>query len=169
MPEVEVFTSAGVLAGTTERAPLSADGPDLLSPLQIVDSRWYPIDGTAPAHGGEAHVSPDDILVIVTPPLDITVHMTWHTLVLDIGPYRVTGEFATHPGFDPEKSIARPGGPFVPLREVTIKLLGDEAAIARRRHVHVNRYAVDEVNSSLVLAHFFPGARLVEPEAVSVP
>jgi hypothetical protein len=168
MPEVEVFTPTGVLAGSAEGVPLSNDGPDLLTPLQITESRWYPIDGSAPAHGGSANVSPDDILVIVTAPEDITVHMTWHTLVLDVGPYRVTGEFATHPGFDPEKSIARPSGPFVPLREVTIELMGDEAAIARRRHVHVNRYAVDQVTSSLVLAHFFPGARLVEPETAPV-
>jgi hypothetical protein len=31
----------------------------------------------------------------------------------------------------------------------------------------VNRYAVDRVTSSLMLGHFFPGARLVAQEAAS--
>ena len=78
-----------------------------------------------------------------------------------VGPYRVTGSLLTHPGFDPEKSIARPGGSFIPLTEVTIELLGHpEAGSAERAHVHVNRYAVDRVTSQIMLGHYFPGAQL---------
>jgi hypothetical protein len=39
---------------------------------------------------------------------------------------------------------------------------------AQRPYLHVNRYAVDRVTSSLMLGHFFPGARLVSQEAPDV-
>jgi hypothetical protein len=169
MPEVEIFTPTGVLAGTVDHAPLTNEGSDLLESLVLRDGRWYPIDGSPTSLPGETEIDSDDILVIVTPPPDMLVHMIWHTLALDVGPYRVTGEFATHPGFDPTKSIARPSGPFVALRGVTIELTGAvHATTASREHVHVNRYAVDQVESRLMLGHFFPGARLVVPETEPV-
>jgi hypothetical protein len=167
MPEVEVFTPAGVLAGLTVRAPLTSGGPDLLTPLAVQDGRWYPIDGGPPAHRVAAEVQPDDILVIVTPAVEMMVHMTWYEMVLDVGPYRVTGSMATHPGFDPAKALARPTSTFVGLRDVTIELIDrTDTATAKREHVHVNRYAVERVESTLMLGHFFPGARLVTPEAL---
>jgi hypothetical protein len=169
MPEVEVFTPAGVLAGLTVRVPLTNDGPDLLSPLAVQDGRWYPIDGSPPSHRVQARVPPDDILVIATPAPEMTVHMAWYTVTLDVGPYRVTGNLATHPGFDPARAIARPTSTFVGLRDATIELIDrDGAANAERPHVHVNRYAVERVASTLMLGHFFPGARLVPPEVVPV-
>ena len=167
MPEVEVFTPAGVLAGLTVRVPLTNDGPDLLTPLAVQDGRWYPIDGSPPTHRVESSVMPDDILVISTTPPEMTVHMAWFTVTLDVGPYRVTGSLATHPGFDPERALARPTSTFVGLRDATIELIDrDDGVTAERAHVHVNRYAVERVASTLMLGHFFPGARLVQPEAV---
>jgi hypothetical protein len=95
--------------------------------------------------------------------------MTWFSVTLDIGPYRVTGELATHPGFDPSRALARPGGIFVPLREARIELLAaDGAGAAERPHVHVNRYAVERVVSSLMLGHYFPGAALATPETATL-
>ena len=82
---------------------------------------------------------------------------------------RVTAMIATMPGFDPERALARPGSTYIPLREATIELLGrSDVAPAKRDHVHVNRYAVEMVSSSLMLGFFFPGARLATPEAVPV-
>lgn len=168
MVEVEIFTPTGVLAGGAAGAPLAPGGPDLLAPLTLCDSRWYPIDGTRPSHRGEAIVSPDDILVVVTPEPDLRVHMAWYSVTLEVGPYRVTGNLATHPGFDPARAIHRPSNGFVPLRDVTIELRDSPAAgVADRRHVHVNRYAVESVASTLMLGFFFPGARLVKQEPVS--
>jgi hypothetical protein len=164
--DVEIFTPTGVLAGSTDRIPLTNDGPDLAGPLPIEEARWYPLDGSRAAHRGGVTVAPDDILVIVTAEPELRVHMAWYSVALDVGPYRVTGRIPTHPGFDPARAIVRASGPFVALSDVTIEVASvDRASSASRPYVHVNRYAVDRVTSSLMLGHFFPGARLVAPEA----
>jgi hypothetical protein len=165
--EVEIFTPAGVLAGTTNRIPLTSDGPDLGAPLLIEDARWFPLDGAPATQRESVTVEPDDILAIVTEDPEVRVHMAWYSVALDVGPYRLYGRLPTHPGFDPARSIARPSGSFVALSEVTIEVAGcDRAATATRPYLHVNRYAVDRVTSTLMLGHFIPGARLVAQEAV---
>ncbi|HEY4226770.1 MAG TPA: hypothetical protein VGM49_00395 [Candidatus Limnocylindrales bacterium] len=169
MADVEIFTPVGVLAGTTSQVPLTNDGPNLASPLPVLDARWYPLDGSRASHRGTETVQPDDILLIVTPELDLRIHMAWYSVALEVGPYRVSGRLATLPGFDPARAIARPSGSFVALSDVTIEVVRQNvASSAARPHVHVNRYAVDRVTSSLMLGHFFPGARLVAQEAGAV-
>ena len=167
--ELEIFTSTGVLAGTVAHIPLTNDGPDLVQPLPVEDGRWYPIDGSRPTHRGESTVSPDDILLIVTPVPELKVHMAWYSVALEVGPYRVSGRLATHPGFDPVRALARPGSTFIALSDATIELAGrNEAGSAQRPYLHVNRYAVDRATSTLMLGHFFPGARLVAQESTPV-
>ena len=168
MAEVEIFTPTGVFAGTTEGAPLTNDGPDLASRLVLDDARWYPIDGTTPVHQGTASVDPDDILLIVTDAPEMKVHMAWYSIALEVGPYRVSGRLATHPGFDPAKALARPGGTFISLSDAVVELVDQDGGDkAERAHLHVNRYAVERVDSTLMLGHFFPGARLVAHEPVA--
>lgn len=167
--DCEIYTPTGVLAGTADVTPVTADGPDFAGPLAVLDARWYPLDGEEPSQRPAVNVAPDDMLVVVTPPPELKVHLTWYRIALEMGPYRVTGSLSTHPGFDPEKSISRPGGTFIPLSEVTIELMGrPEAGSAERPHVHVNRYAVDRVSSPIMLGHYFPGAQL-ETHQVPVP
>jgi hypothetical protein len=134
----------------------------------VKDGRWYPIDGTAPSHRGDTTVDPDDVLVIVTPEPELRVHMAWYSVALDVGPYRVSGRLATHPGFDPARAIARPTSGFVALRDATIELAAEPGAgMPERTYVHVNRYAVESVASALMLGFYFPGARLVKQEPVT--
>ena len=166
--DVELYTPSGVLMGTIAHVPLTSDGPDLVEALAVGETRWYPVDGSPPTQRGEVSVEPDDILLIITPEPELKVHMAWYSIALDIGPYRVSGRLATHPGFDPARAISRPGGTFVALSDATIELCGqDDAGSAHRDYLHVNRYAVDRVTSSLMLGHFFPGARLVNQEAAT--
>ena len=168
MADVEIFTPTGVLAGTTTGVPLTNDGPDLTQPLSVDDARWYPLDDSRPVHQSVASVLPDDILLIVTPEPDLKVHMVWYSIGLEIGPYKVFGRLGTQPGFDPDRAIARPGSAFVALSDATIELNGrDGVSSASRPYLHVNRYAVERVVSTLMLAHFFPGARLVPQEAAA--
>jgi hypothetical protein len=168
MAEVEVFTPTGVLAGLTAGVPLSHSGPDLTSALHVREGRWFPLNGSPPSERREMQVAPDDLLIIVTPPESILVHMTWFSVTLELGPYRVAGELATHPGFDPERALARPSGIFVPLRDARIELVDEAGAgVAERPHVHVNRYAVERVVATLMLGHYFPGAQLLTPAAVA--
>lgn len=167
MVDVEIYTPTGVLAGTTSGAPLTNDGSDLLEPLALDDARWYPLDGSRPDVRGVASVQPDDILLIVTPEPEVRVHMTWYSVTLDVGPYRVSGQLATHPGFDPARAIARPGSAFVAISDAAIELKGRDAGSASRPYLHVNRYAVERVRSSLMLGYFFPGAQLVAQESAA--
>ena len=168
MAEVEIFAPTGVLAGLTAGVPLTNAGSDLTSALRVREGRWFPLDGSPPSERRQSQVAPDDILIIVTPPESIFVHMTWFSVTLDLGPYRVSGELATHPGFDPERALARPSGIYVPLRDARIELV-DQAGVgaAERPHVHVNRYAVERVVSTLMLGHYFPGAQLLTPATVA--
>jgi hypothetical protein len=166
--DVEIYTPSGVLVGNMDHVPLSTDEPDLAGPLAVADTSWYPIDGSRPGQRGDVRVEPDDILLIVTPEPELRVHMAWYSIALDVGPYRVFGRLATHPGFDPSRSLLRPGSDFVALSDATIELGQDDAGTAQRAYLHVNRYAVDRVTSSLMLGHFFPGARLVAHDVATV-
>jgi hypothetical protein len=167
--ELEIFTPTGVLAGLVPRAPSAADGDALEQPLALNDVRAYPIDGGRPQQRDEATVAPDDILLIVTPEPELKVHLAWYSIVLEVGPYRVSGRLATHPGFDPARALARPGGTYIAISDATIELVGrDDEGTAERPYLLVNRYAVEKVVSSLMLGHFFPGAQLVAQEPVPV-
>jgi hypothetical protein len=169
MAEIEIYTPTGVVAGETAGVALTNDGPDLGSPLTVDEARWYPLDGGPPSQRGRVRVEPDDMLLVVTGEADMTVHMNLYPITLDVGPYRVSATIATLPGFDPERALARPGHTYIPLREATIELVGrGDVAPAQRTHVHVNRYAVETVATSLMLGFFFPGATFTKQEAVPV-
>lgn len=162
MTPIEIFTPTGVVAGTTSR-PEVVSQPDLRSPVPVEKTRWYPLDGTKPEHRGSVLVPPDDVLVVFVEEADITLHASWYAVTLEIGPYRVTGKMPTPVGFDPKKALARPGGAFVSLHDATIELMNrSDAGKADRALVHVARYAVERVESQLMLGFFFPGAQLFQ-------
>ena len=166
MAQLEIFTPTGVVAGTSHRDGL-AQSPDLRSPVPIDRARWYPTDGASPEHRGSVLVPPDDVLIFVTSDAEPTAHSTWYAMELEIGPYRVRARMPVVPGFDPARALARPGGAFVALWEASIELLGrPETGVALRDSVHVNRYAVERVASSIMLGFFIPGAELETPNVV---
>lgn len=159
MPQVEIFTSTGVVIGTTSRATVGNDDRGAPAPLPVEDGRWYALDGSEPERKGALVVAPDEMLLVVLAPPPFTVHAQWYPIALDIGPYHVDGRLPTVPGFDPARSMSRPTGPFVTLHDVGISLPSrPEGGVAERPHVHVNRYAVDRVTTNLMLSFFFPGA-----------
>jgi hypothetical protein len=83
-------------------------------------------------------------------------------VLLDSGPYTLEGDLATMPGFDPGRSLARPSGEFVLLRDVRLSLRGHpEAGVSVGEHCLVNRYAVEAIRADLMLGFFFPGAVMV--------
>jgi hypothetical protein len=161
MAQVEIFTPLGVVSGATLRPTLGVDDRGAPIAIPVERGRWYPLDGSKPEHQGSMIVAPDDVLLIVTAPPDFTVHASWYPIEIDVGPYCVEGRLPTSPGFDPARALARPGGAFVAIRDVVIKLRGrPDAGVAERSFAHVNRYAVDRVASTLMLGFFFPGASL---------
>jgi hypothetical protein len=159
MPQVEVFTPTGVVSGATSRATLESDGRGGATAVAVDGGRWYPLDGSAPEQRGRVQVAPDDVLLIVLDAPTFTLHASWYPIELDVGPYHVEARLPVAPGFDPARALARPGGPFVGLREVRISIVGrPDASVAERPFAHVNRYAVERVASNLMLGFFFPGA-----------
>ena len=106
----------------------------------------------------------DDLLVICDDTEDLPVHASWHPVELDIGPFHVSGELPTLPGYDPGRALSRPGGPFVLLREVRLDLLGHpEGGSVVRPHAFVNRYAVERFAADIELGFYFPGAHFLTP------
>lgn len=123
---------------------------------------FFPLAGGTAEGRGRVHLPTDDLLLVCPETQDLPIHATWHAVELDAGPYRISGELPTMPGFDPGRALARPGGPFVLLRDVRVELLGhSEAGRVRRPHAFVNRYAVDRVAADIDLGFYFPGARFL--------
>ena len=53
----------------------------------------------------------------------IAAHAAWHAIELEVGPYTVSGDLPTLPGFDPGRALTRPSGEFVMLRDVRLGLV----------------------------------------------
>ena len=160
---VDVYTNGGMASGIlartcTLREALSADDASRstrASGRASSDRRPVP-----PARS----TSPiDDILFAIAddepePP----VHAAWHHVLLDSGPYTLEGELATMPGFDPGRSLARPTGEFVLLRDVRLSLRGQPEAgrLGRRSRARQSLCASRAIRADLMLGFFFPGAAI---------
>jgi hypothetical protein len=158
---VEVYTSTGRASGQVGDA---ADGDlrDLLATkaqLLLVGVTWQGL-GDPPRPAEALSFAVDDIVFALAPgELNAPVHAAWHHVVLHAGPYVLEGDLATMPGFDPGRSLARPSGDFVLLRDVRVALVErPDSAIAVGDHALVNRYVVERIAADLMLAFFFPGA-----------
>ena len=160
---VEAYTAEGVATGVVSRPGPLRELIEGSRELVVEESRWLPLDGSGERAAGELTLLVDDMMLVVADEPDgIPVHAQWHSIELDAGPYRVSGEMPTMPGFDPGRALARPTGEFVLLRDIEIALIGrDDAGLVHHRSALVNRYVVDRVEADLMLGFFFPGAEMV--------
>ena len=159
---VEIYTAGGIAVGVLPRASHLRDALEAGESVRVEAVTWHPLDDSAAAQQEEVVLPPDDIhLATVEESEDLPVHAQWHDIVLDVGPYRVLGQLATMPGFDPGRALARPTGEFVQLRDVSVGLLGEDADGLSRPVALVNRYVVDRVEADLMLGFFFPGAQMI--------
>jgi hypothetical protein len=157
---VEIYTIGGMASGVlatagTLREALSAPGG-----LQLEHAAWQSHVDLAPRATGSMTLPSDDVLFAVSDDeRGGPVHVSWHHVLLEAGPYRLEGDLATMPGFDPGRSLTRPSGEFVLLRDVRLSLRDrPEAGVSIGDHALVNRYAVERVQADLMLGFFFPGA-----------
>jgi hypothetical protein len=157
---VEVYTIGGMASGVlarpgTLREALSADGE-----LRLDGAAWQSLNDPAPLSAGSLTLATDDILIAVADDEPGSpVHVAWHHVLLDAGPYLLEGELATMPGFDPGRSLTRPSGEFVLLRDVRLSIRDrPEAGVSMGDHALVNRYGVERIRADLMLGFFFPGA-----------
>jgi hypothetical protein len=160
--QVEAFTAGGIVSGALARPGGLHGDLEAEQPVDLDEATFYPLTGGAPEGRDRVRVASDDLLLVCPETQDLPIHATWHSVELDAGPYRITGELPTLPGFDPGRALARPGGPFVLLREIRVELLGSPGAgRVARPHAFVNRYAVDRVAADIDLGYYFPGARFL--------
>jgi hypothetical protein len=162
---VEIYGTAGVAIGIVARGGRLRDvlERDQAQDVVIERTTWHPLDGSPPQPHGELTVPLDDILIAVADDgEDVPVHVQWHDIVVDVGPYQVTGQMSTMPGFDPGRALARPTGEFVLLKEARIAMAGEpDGGAVEQRAAFVNRYVVDRVAADMMLGFFFPGATMV--------
>ena len=160
---VEIYAADGVAIADVARAGSLRELVEAGQELLLERVTWHPLDDGPARPAGDLSLAPDDIHVAASDaPEDGPVHAQWHDVAVDLGPYRVTGQMPTMPGFDPGRALARPTGEFVLLRDVEITLVGRESAgSVRQRSALVNRYVVDRVEADLMLGFFFPGAEMV--------
>ncbi|MBI2763740.1 MAG: hypothetical protein HYX54_08345 [Chloroflexi bacterium] len=143
----------------------SAD-TEAMTPVSIDHATWHPLAGGAAERKGHVRLDSDDVLVLWADGQDLPIHATWHDVELEMGPYAISGALPTIPGFDPGRALARPGGPFVLLRDVRVTLVGNpEGGRVERPHALVNRYVVDRVVAAIDLGYYFPGAIFATPAA----
>lgn len=164
---VEVYTSGGMAGGVLARSGSLRDALSAEERLQVEGAVWQGLDDPGPRPAGTVDVSVDEILFAVADDVpDAPVHAAWHHVHLESGPYSVEGELATLPGFDPGRSLARPSGEFVLLRDVRLSLRDrPEAGVSTGDHALVNRYAVEQIDADLMLGFFFPGAIITSAPA----
>jgi hypothetical protein len=158
--EIEAYTGAGLLRGRYSGRDRLADVLETLDALSLDRPSLEPIDGGPRESQSSAVVETDDLLIVVCPPDTSTpVHAVWHALRISCGPFEVAGELPTLPGFDPGRSLTRPGGPFVMVGRVTIRLR-DAPDVGQAAHdfAWVNRYTVEAYEADIDLGAFFPGA-----------
>lgn len=161
---VDVYTSRGMATGVLAQAGSLREALAVGGRLQLDSALWQGIDDPAPQSAGTVNIVIDDILFAVADDEpEAPVHAAWHHVLLDSGPYALEGDLATMPGFDPARSIARPSGEFVLLRDVRLSVRGrPEAGVSAGDHALVNRYAVERIEADLMLGFFFPGAVIAQ-------
>jgi hypothetical protein len=160
---VQIYAANGVAIAVVARSGSLREIVEAGNDVVLEQAVWHPLDGSAAQSVGDLILPPDDIHIAISEAMEEgPVHAQWHDVEVDLGPYRVTGQMPTMPGFDPGRALARPTGEFVLLRDVQIALLdGAEAGSVRQRSALVNRYVVDRVEADLMLGFFFPGAEMV--------
>jgi hypothetical protein len=164
--QVEAYTAIGVATGHVSQSGGPREGLEGFGMLVVADGAWYPLDGSAPRSVAEQRLAADDIIVVaLEDDPDVPVHATWHPILLEAGPFTVTGELPTQPGFDPGRALTRPAGTFLMLRDVKVELRDrPNMGEVDRPFALVNRFAIDRVAADLTLGFYFPGARLETPQ-----
>ncbi len=168
---IEAYTAAGILTGTILSPGHLRDTLEAAPRVAVTGADFAPLDGGASEPPADRLLVIDDLIIATSDEtLPGLVHAAWHEVVIEAGPYRIEGELATLPGFDPGRALTRPTGEFVHLRDVAISLVErPEAGRATYPEGLVNRYLVDMVESDLMLGFFFPGARMEGAGSVPLP
>ena len=162
--QIEAYLAEGVISGSVATTSAFRDALEAAQPIDVDQATWYPMNGGPAEERPRIRLEQDDLLVICDESEDLPIHASWHPVELDIGPFHLSGDLPTLPGYDPGRALSRPGGPFVLLREVRLDVLGHpEGGSVERPHAFVNRYAVERFAADIELGFYFPGAHFLTP------
>jgi hypothetical protein len=171
------FTEDWHLVGRMLVKSRLSDALNKRDPLDILDVRWAPIDGSAPLvpAPGLKNVDPYDLILVLTGDDSLPesgdderaahrVHKVSYEVALEVPPYRVIGTVLLYPGSEPDSLLNRSSEMFIPIVEATALLgdkpLGDDATKA----ILVNRAylrGVEQVDARTGERHEkLPGASL---------
>lgn len=164
MIHVNAYTNGGMVSGTLARGGALKDTLEDERSITLEDAVWQAFDPANQPPPATRSIATDDVLVAVgDEDPGAQVHVAWHHVRLESGPYTIEGELATMPGFDPGRALARPSGEFLLLRDIRLSVTEEpDAGIAVGDHALVNRYAVERIQADLMLGFYFPGA-VVDP------
>ncbi len=132
------FTEDWRLVGRMLVKSRLSDALNKRDPLDILDVRWAPIDGSAslvPAPGLKS-VDPYDLILVLTGNDSLPdsgdderaahrVHKVSYEVALEVPPYRVIGTVLLYPGSEPDSLLNRSSEMFVPIVDATATL-GDK-------------------------------------------
>ena len=157
---VEVYTVGGMASGILARPGSLRDALTTDPEIRLDRAGWQGLGETSAQSMGTITFATDDILFAVADEAPAgPLHVAWHHVLLDAGPYVIEGDLATMPGFDPGRSLTRPSGEWVLIRDVHLSVAGHpEAGVSVGDHALVNRYGVERIRADLMLGFFFPGA-----------
>jgi hypothetical protein len=157
---VEVYTADAVVSGAWPDGPELRDALESEEPLELIEPAWTPLEQPTGAENGSTPLKIDDIVAVVgEDDARLGVHANWHDVVMQAGPYRISGQLPVLPGFDPGRALTRPGTTFLLLRDVNLELIDQpDAGVIEREFLLINRYAVERVAADLLLGFFFPAA-----------
>ncbi len=159
---VEVYTVGGMASGVLAVPGTLREALASGAELRLDHAAWQALGDAAPQAAGTLTIATDDILFAVADEAPSSpMHAAWHHVWLDAGPYVLEGELATMPGFDPGRSLTRPSGDWVLLRDFRLAIPNHpEAGTSASDHALVNRYGVERIRADLMLGFFFPGAAI---------
>lgn len=162
---VDVYTTGGMATGMLAGPGTLRDALAETS-LPLEGAEWQAIDDAAARSVGSMTFTTDDILFAVADDEPrIAMHLAWHHVLLDAGPYLIEGDLGTMPGFDPGRSLTRPAGEFLVLHDVRLSIRArPDAGVATGDEALVNRYGVERIEADLDLGFFFPGAAIDSPK-----
>ena len=158
---IDIYTMAGILRGVVPRPGPLRDVLEHDSLISIERATFQPLDGR-PGPEDALSLEPDEILLASDASGDGgPVHALWHDLRIWTGPYLVEGQLATMPGFDPARSLTRPTGTWIRLRDVRVAAAATpDEELGRHDAALIHRYEVERVESDLLLTLTFPGAEV---------
>jgi hypothetical protein len=167
---VEIYTVGGMASGVLVRPGTLREALVSDPELRLDQAAWQGLGDAVPRPAGSLTFATDDILFAVADEAPAgPTHAAWHHVLLDAGPYVIEGELATMPGFDPGRSLTRPSGEWVLLRDVRLSVADHpEAGVSSGDHALVNRYGVERIRADLMLGFFFPGAAVDAARSAAV-